>query len=80
MTYSLTAVPGRPNMLTVDSDAVELVMSQSFDITQRGVYSGVVLTADLAFSDLSAEKTFNVQINPCKITDFTVSPADLGTV
>ena len=76
MVYSLTSVPGRPNMLTLNSSGSKLLIAQSLDHSQIGIYNNVVLQASVENTVLTASITFNVQINPCPLTAFTTNGLD----
>ena len=76
---------GQPNMFRLERVTNEIVISQSFDLTQRGIYSPVELIATIpdtahTGSTITTTLSFTINVNPCPITSFMSDPATLGTL
>ena len=48
-------------------------MAQSSDLSLIGIYSNLVLEAFVTNTAITASINFNVQVNPCALTDFTTN-------
>ena len=51
-------------------------MAQSSDLSLIGIYSNLVLEAFVTNTAITASINFNVQVNPCALTDFTTDGID----